>query len=106
MTCSMGYTSIGCTKILETIWITESNRMVIGKIGVKLVSFPTQYHDAPSGQVRRNISATLSVELDDIRAQKQNSKQVTVLKSVILKRVQPANNAKPIRAHIQFRLNC
>ena len=34
-TCSLGSTSIGCTKILETKWMAESQRMVSGKLGKK-----------------------------------------------------------------------
>ena len=62
-----GTTRIGCTKILE---ITESNRMVSGKIGEKLVCLPTQRYDAPSGLVGNFFVSILAVELDVIQDQK------------------------------------
>ena len=34
----LGHTKIGCTKILEIIWIAESKRTVSGKIGGKFLS--------------------------------------------------------------------
>ena len=79
-----------------------SHKMVSGKQGEKLVFFPTQLYNAPSGKVDKRFVANISVEIDGIRAWKWNSNRVIVFQSVILQHDQAVSNSKYICARIQF----
>ena len=106
MTRSLVSNRIGCTKILEIIWMTESKRMVSGKQGGENLSFfQPNANDVPSGQFGKKFISILSVELDGIRARKWNAKWVIIFQSVILQCVRLFTGAKNIRAIIEFRLN-
>ena len=106
MTCYLGSNSIGCTKIMETIWMVESKRMVSGNARWK--NFSVWLPNATTHRTENpgEILTTLSVELDDIQAWKWNSERVIVFQSVILKRAQYVNNTKHICVRIHFRLDC
>ena len=58
-----------------------------------------------TGKVGRTFFATLSVELDEVRARKCNSERLIMFQSVFLQRVQGVNNSKHICAHIMCKLS-
>ena len=65
--------------------MVESQIIVSGKLGEKLVCLPTQRYDAPSRKFRGKFVATLLVGLDGICYWKWNSVRVIVFQSVIRK---------------------
>ena len=68
----------------------------------KLMCFPTQCYDAPSGKVGKIFVGILSVELDGSRDRKWNVERVIVFQSIILQRAQGVKNSAQIRKHILF----
>ena len=71
----------------------------------KLVCLPNQRYDAQSGKFGKIFVATISVEIDRIKAWKWNYEQVIVFQLVILQDAQAVNKSKHIRARIQFLLD-
>ena len=80
----------------------ESQRMVSGKLGGKIVCMPTQQYNVPSVKVGRIFVRTLTLELDGVCARKWNSERVIIFQSVILQRAQGVNNSKYTHACIFF----
>ena len=74
--CPLGSIRIGCTKILETIWMVESQKMVSGKLGEKIVCLFIQRYIALCGKFGRKFVSNLSVDIDGIRDRKCNYKRV------------------------------
>ena len=66
---------------------------------------PAQFYDAPSRKVGKIFVGIVSVELDRVSARKWNLDRVVVFQSVIIQRVQGANNSAQIRKCILFRLD-
>ena len=62
MACSMESTRIGYTKIMETICMEESQRMVSGKLMEKLACLPTQCYNALSGRFEKKFFAETPME--------------------------------------------
>ena len=56
--------------------MAESQMMVRGKIGEKLVFMPNQHYKIPSVEVGRIFFITLFVELDGVQARKWNYETV------------------------------
>ena len=78
--------------------MAELQRMVSGMIDGK--------NDAPSGKSRKMFFATLSVNIDGVRARKWNYERVIVFQLVILKCAQAVINTKHSCARIQFIFHC
>ena len=68
----------------------------------KLVCFPAQCYDAPSGKVGKIFVGILSVKLNGVRARNWNAEMVIVFQSVIQQHDQGVINSAQILNHILF----
>ena len=62
----------------------------------KLVCFPTQCYEVPSGRFRKRFVLTFAADIDGIGGRKWNAERAVVFQTVILQRVHLVTGAKNI----------
>jgi len=71
----------------------------------RLVVYPTQTYDSPSGSVGRRFTSLLADEFDGILSRKCNSERPLVFSMVILQRTRNVRKSKDIKSRISKRLD-